>query len=93
MKLFKKKKKLSELTDEELDKKIQKERWSLKFSCVIGLLSSIIIVGITVFMAKEIDCIDLSFIGAFVILVILQLIILNNLNVEKRIREVIKNDN
>ena len=90
MKWFKKKKKTSELTDEELDKRIQEESRFLKFFCVIALLFSIITVGFAVFATIEIDCVDLLFVGFFVILVILQLIILNNLGIEKRIREVIK---
>ena len=91
MKWFKKRKKLLELTDEELDKRIQEEKGTLKLFCVMGLLFSIISIGISVFMAIEIDWVDLLLIGCFVAIVNLQMFILNNSKIEKRIREAIEN--
>ncbi len=89
MKLFKKRKKLTELTDEELDLKFKQERFEFKLFSVMAFMFAGAI-GIIMAITQIVDFVTLFFVPMLFIMVCLQATILQSVAFEKRLREAIK---
>lgn len=89
MKLFKKRKKLVELTDVELDLKLKRERFDFKLFSAVAFIF-VAVIGVVTAIMQTVHFVNMFIISMLFILVCLQATVLQSVCFEKRLREAIK---